>query len=141
MNKITKEQAEEWLGIAQSGLIGREYRDVFLKLPDILRGYLAQEEELEVVELEKHTMCEAWEKQNKIIEQLKAENHALRERYDKLEQSSQQIITDMAMEVHALKAKLEGTFKFDEPKRGEALRYVTDDETGVVRVKWETNHD
>lgn len=47
MKQPSKEEVERWLGITQSGLIGCEYRDVFLKLPQILRSYLALREEVE----------------------------------------------------------------------------------------------
>lgn len=73
---------------------------------------------------------------------LEMENQALKASMEAeyIEQQAKHIQT-LVGENEELKAKLEGTFKFDKPKRGEALRYVTDDETGVVRVKWETNHD
>lgn len=59
-------------------------RDEVIRIAD---AYLGQEEELEAVGLEKHTMCKAWESQNQIIEQLKAENQALKERVEAMVQA------------------------------------------------------
>ena len=74
MSKPTRETVERWISVAQSGLIGREYRDVFLKLPEILRAYLAQEKEL--VDERLRRKLEYWEARE-VIDKLEAENQEL----------------------------------------------------------------
>ena len=72
----------EWIKLQALTWLDKYDADILVNL---CNAYLAQEEELEVVELEKHTMCEAWGKQNEIIDQLQAENQALQDKVDEYE--------------------------------------------------------
>lgn len=114
MNKPTRNAVEEMLNDFEVHELIGSRRDVYELVVSVFKDWLTQGEDMEklgpyVVGLVKE------------ITDLKADNQALKGQYDKLEQSSQQIITDMAIEAHALKASMESEYIERQAKHIQAL--------------------